>query len=181
MRSLACTLVLAGLGLGAFFVAIASGLPRPQLSALIAASLLISALVAFIQFRFIERRCPRRLQAVAATAWVVIAFVACWQVLWAASEEFVIWKSIANGQVGDDGARWLYPGMSGMGNADGLTRPGKMLETLLLFGGGGAFALCFPFAWLLTAFKKRPSEQGAALQPAARAESNFSPSLPPST
>lgn len=158
MRSLACTLILAGLGLVAFFVAIALGLPRTQLSALIAASLLVSAFVAFIQFRFIERRCPLGLQAVAASALVIISFVVCWQVLWAASEEFVIWKTISNAQAGDDGARWLYQGMSGMGNADGFTRPGKMLERLLLFGGGGAVLLGFPFAWLLTAFKKRTSE-----------------------
>jgi hypothetical protein len=174
MRSLTCTLVLAGFGLLAFFCFIAIGLPTLQMTTLIAISLLVATVLAFVQFRFIEHRSTSRLQAIAATALTIISFVACWQILWAASEEILILRTIATGQVGDGGARWMYPGMSGMGNADGFTRPGKMLHTLLMLGGTGATIFCFPFAWILTAFKRR-SEQDETQQPPLAALSATSP------
>jgi hypothetical protein len=90
----------------------------------------------------------------------VFLFFATWIVLWFVSEQLLIDHYLRVRGSGDTGYNYFYPGASGMGYAEGLARPDKILSRVLWFGGIGALLLSVPFGALLTGFKRQREQDG---------------------
>ncbi|MBB5353939.1 hypothetical protein HNR46_004209 [Haloferula luteola] len=143
-------------------------------------SMLIALSLAAIILRWVESRDFGLFRSTASSAAVVFLFFGTWISLWFVSEQLLIDHYLRVRGGGDTGYNYFYPGASGMGYAEGLSQPDKILGRVLRVGGVGALLLSIPFGAILTAYK-RQSEQGVAPQPAARSESDLAGSLPPST
>lgn len=160
MRSLVCIGIL--LVIGAVFFAVHDMLSKtiPSMFQLAVGSMLIAAILAVIILRWTERRQFGFAGASALAGITVFLFFATWIVLWFISEQILIDHYVRVRGGGDTGYNHFYPAASGMGFAEGFSRPGNILSRVLRVGGIGALLLSTPFGAILTAFK-RQSEQGA--------------------
>jgi hypothetical protein len=180
MRTLVCIGIL--IAIAAAFFAVHDMLSRtiPSMLRLAVGSMVIALSLAAIILRLVERRDFGPFRSTAFSAVAVFLFFGTWIALWFVSEQILIDHYLRVRGGGDTGYNHFYPGASGMGYAEGLSQPDKIVSRVLRVGGFGALLLSVPFGAILTAFK-RQSEQGVAPQPAARSESDFAGSLPPST
>lgn len=72
-----------------------------------------------------------RLEGLFLTVFATAVFFLTWSLLWASAEEFYIHQFTMEEQ-GTDGWRYLYPGHSGMGYADGFVRYHQNVVPILL-------------------------------------------------
>lgn len=135
-------------------------------------SMLIALCLPAIILRWVEKQGFGLFRTTAFSASAVFLFFGTWIALWFVSEQLLIDHYLRVRGGGDTGYNYFYPGASGMGYAEGLSQPVRILSRVLRVGGVGALLLSVPFGAILTAFK-RQSEQGVAPQPAARSESDF--------
>jgi len=107
---------------------------------LICLSLALSAAIAWWFFRR-ALKATRQRQWKARHCLAVFVFFASWILFWAVAEEALIAWTLAEYGNDDTGGRYFYPGHSGMGYADGLRHPIRLLWKIGL--------LALPAAWLI--------------------------------
>jgi hypothetical protein len=123
-------------------------------------SMLIALILVAIILRWVEKRDFGLFRATAFSAVSVFLFLGTWISLWFVSEQLLIDHYLRVRGGGDTGYNYFYPGDSGMGYAEGLSQPDKILNRVVRVGSFGALLLSVPFGAILTAFK-RQSEQDA--------------------
>lgn len=153
MRSLVCAGIL--LAIGSAFLTLHELVSSPITSMfrLAVGAMLIAVLLAFLILRWVE---TRRFGLIGATGFAglsVFVFFATWIVLWFVSEQCLIDHYLRIRGGGDTGYNYFYLGASGMGYAEGLSKPDKIFTRVIQVGGIGALLLCVPFGAILTAFK----------------------------
>jgi len=160
MRTLICIAIL--LAVAAAFFAV-----HDMLSATITSmfrlgvgSMLIALSRAAIILRWVEKRDFGLFRTTAFSAAAVFLFLGTWIALWFVSEQLLIDHYLRIRGGGDTGYNYFYPGASGMGYAEGLSQPDKILSRVLRVGGVGALLLSVPFGAILTAFIRQESESG---------------------
>ena len=124
------------------------------------ASMVIATIVASFILRWVEKRGFGFFGATASAGVSVFLFFAAWIVLWFVAEQLRIDHYLGVRGAGDTGYNYFYPGASGMGYAEGLSKPGKILSRVLWIGGIGALVLSVPFGAILTA-SKQPRERSS--------------------
>lgn len=158
MRSLICTGCL--LSVAAMFFGVHDMLSRtiPSMLRLAIASAILASLIAFLIMRWTEKS-RFGFQKTAALAGVsVFVFFGVWIALWFTSEQVLIDYYLRTRGGGDTGYNYFYPGASGMGYAEGLSNPWRIVRRIFWIGGIGSFVFSVPFGTILTRYKN-PSEQ----------------------
>ena len=147
------------LAIAAVFFAIHDMLSRtiPSMFKLAVGSMLIAAIPAAMTLRWTEKREFGVIRASALCGLSVFMFFSTWIVLWFVSEQLLINHNLRVLGDGDNGYNYFYPGASGMGYAEGLARPDKIISRVIWVGSIGTLLLSVPFGAILTAFK-RPSK-----------------------
>ena len=160
MRSLICTGFL--LAIAAIFFGFHEMLSTtiPSMFRMAVASAIVAGLIAFLIFTWTEKRKFGFVASAALSGISVFLFFGVWIALWFISEQVLIDHYLRVRGGGDTGYSYFYPGASGMGYADGLSKPGRILSKILWTGGIGAFALSIPFGLILTHFKNQSGHQG---------------------
>jgi hypothetical protein len=125
----------------------------PSMLRLAVASAVVATLIAFLIMRWTEKR-RFGFQKTAALAGVsVFIFFGVWIALWFTSEQVLIDCYLRTDGGGDMGSNYFYPGASGMGYAEGLSKPWSVVRKILWIGGIGSFVLSVPFGAILTRCK----------------------------
>ena len=163
MRTLVCIGIL--LAIAAAFFAVHDMVSRtiPSMLRLAVGSMLIGISLTAIIMRWTEKRDLGLFRATALSGFSIFLFFATWIVLWFVSEQLLIDHYLRVRGGGDTGYNYFYPGASGMGYAEGLSQPAKILSRVLQIGGFSALLLSLPFGAILTAFK-RQSEHDVGLK-----------------
>ena len=159
MRTLVCIGILLTIAAGFFAIhEIVSGIITSMFQLAVGSMLIAVSLSAFA-LRWTEKRDFGLFRSAVSSGISVFLFFATWIVLWFVSEQLLIDHYLRVRGGGDTGYNYFYPEASGMGYAEGLSRPFKILSRILWVGGIGSLLLSVPFGAILTAFKN-PNEQG---------------------
>lgn len=159
MRTLICIGILLAIAAGFLVVhEMVSGAITSMLQ-LAVGSMLFAVSLSALMLRRAEKRDLGLLRSAAVSGVSVFLFFATWIVLWFVSEQLLIDHYLRVRGGGDTGYNYFYPEASGMGYAEGLSQPGRIVSRVVSIGGIGALLLGVPFGAILTAFKNEAGEQ----------------------
>lgn len=158
MRPAICTAILFLISIGFLVLHELFMAPWRPMFVLILLSFAVSLVVAFLAFRRSAAQARTVGQAIIFSCITVFLSSTVLSLVWAVSEEGLIHYYLATYGRDENEGRYFYPGNSGMGYAEGLSRPADLIFWTLVRGISLAAIIGVPLGFII-APRKTDSEQ----------------------